>query len=84
MGLAFTSAGRVSFQVTIGTDATALRRFANAVFKTGARVSHASKISSLEYQAVVWLKIVSVPMFKSLCAPMSFDFIASRDLTSDR
>jgi hypothetical protein len=80
MGLAFSTSGRVSFQVTIQPTAVALSRFARAVFRTGARVSHATRVSSKEYRAVVWLKVVSVPTFENLCAPMAFDFIAIRDL----
>lgn len=80
MGLAFSTSGRVAFQVTVKPTSVALSRFAQAVFKTGARVSHATRVSTTEWRAVVWLKVVTVPTFESLCLPMSFEFIATRDV----
>jgi hypothetical protein len=80
MGLAFSTAGRIAFRVTVRPTSVGLGRFAAAVFRTEARVSHAIRISTTEYRAVVWLKVASVPLFESLCRPESFDFIATKDL----
>jgi hypothetical protein len=80
MGLAFSTAGRAAFRVTIKPTSVGLGRFAQAVFRTEARVSHATRISTTEYRAIVWLKVAAIPTFESLCLPESFDFIATRDL----
>lgn len=80
MAIAFTTAGRVAFRVTIQPTQSNLGRFSNAVFNTEARVSHIQRVSSKEWQAVVWLKVTFVPQFENLCAPDNFEFLSTRDL----
>jgi len=80
MGLAFSTSGRVAFRVTIQPAQVALSRFANACFRTEARVSHMERDSSKEWSAVVWLKTTMIPQFENLCDPLAFDFMSTRDL----
>lgn len=80
MSIAFSTEGRVAFRVTVTPRVSNLSKLIEAVFKTGARVSHAEVISPTEWSAIVWLKVVSVPRFESLALPKRFEFVATRDL----
>jgi hypothetical protein len=80
MSIAFSTEGRVAFRVTVTPRVPNLSKLIEAVFKTGARVSHAEIISPTEWQAIVWLKVVSVPRFESIALPKGFEFVATRDL----
>lgn len=80
MSIAFSTEGRAAFRVTVTPRAFNLSKLIEAVFKTGARVSHAEVISPTEWTAIVWLKVVSVPRFDSLAKPKSFEFIPTREL----
>jgi len=79
MSLAFTTAGRVAFRVTIRPTAVSYARFAEAVFRTKARVSHTTQTSK-ECRAIVWLKVTVVPQFENLCSPLDFSFLDAREL----
>ena len=80
MSIAFTTEGRVAFRVKITPRVINLSKLIEAVFRTGARVSHAEIVSPTEWQAIVWLKVTSVPKFESLALPKSFEFVATREL----
>ena len=80
MGLAFSTSGRVAFRVILQPTQVALSRFANACFRTEARVSHMERVSTKEWSAVVWLRTTTIPQFENLCDPLAFDFMSTRDL----
>jgi len=80
MALSFSTEGRVAFRVVIAPTQVPLGRFANAVFRTNARVSHVERLSAKKWQAVVWLRTTKVPQFENLCVPMEFEFLSVREL----
>ena len=84
MSIAFSTEGRVAFRVTVTPRVTNLSKLIEAIFKTGARVSHAEVVGPTEWSAIVWLKVVSVPRFESLALPKKFEFIATRDLVGGK
>lgn len=84
MSIAFSTEGRVAFRVTITPRVVNLSKLIEAVFKTGARVSHAEVVSPTEWSAIVWLKVVNVPRFESIALPKQFEFVATRDLVGGK
>jgi len=80
MGLAFSTEGRVAYQVTVSPNAVPLGRFGNAVFRADARVSHVDRFSVKKWKAIVWLKTTKVSQFESLCIPLSFELLSTREV----
>lgn len=80
MSIAFSTEGRVAFRVTITPRAVNLSKLLEAIFKTGARVSHAEVVSPTEWTAIVWLKVVSVPRFDSIAKPDIFESVETQEL----
>lgn len=80
MSISFSTAGRVAFKVTIDPSLTGLSRLIEAVFKTGARLSHAEIVSKKEWSAIVWLKVSDVPRFELTSRPKNFEFFATREV----
>jgi hypothetical protein len=80
MGLSFSTEGRVAYRVTISPNSVPLGRFGNAVFRTEARVSHVDRFSTKKWRAVVWLKTTKVSQFESLCIPLGFEFLTTREM----
>jgi hypothetical protein len=80
MSIALSTEGRVALRVTVTPRAINLSKLVEAVFKTGARVSHAEIVSPTEWKALIWVKSVNVPRFASLALPDKFELVATRDL----
>lgn len=80
MSLNFTTAGRVAFWVTVTPRVHNLSRLIEAVFRTGARVSHAEILGPMEWRALVWLKVSSVPRFEHIALPSSFEHVSVSDV----
>lgn len=84
MSISFSTEGRVAFRVTVSPTPINLGRFAQAVFQTSARVSHAKKVSPRSWQAIVWLKAAKIPQFENLCSPVEFQFVSTRSLARNQ
>lgn len=80
MSVAFSTAGRVAFRVTIEPKKVALARFSEAVFRADARVSLVTRTNPREWHAVVWLKAVRIPTFENVCLPDAFEFMSTREV----
>lgn len=82
--IAFSTAGKLPFKVSLAPSAVALSRFSKAVFKAGAIVSDTRTPPQYEspWVAVVWLKSTSVPLFESLCLPLEFVLLSNEEVST--
>lgn len=78
--MGFSSEGRVTFRVVVETGQVPMARFATAVFRTFARVSHTKRLSPKKWQALVWLKTTKIAEFRSLCIPVEFELTSTREI----
>lgn len=84
--IAFSTAGKVPFKVSLVPTAIALSRFAKAVFRAGGIVSDTRTSPTYEapWVAVVWLRTTSVPLFESLCLPMEFVLLSNEEVQAGK
>lgn len=66
--------------MTLSPTPMELSRLLEAVFKTGARLSHAEVVSKKEWTALIWLKVNEVPKFEMISRPRKFEFVATREV----